>query len=103
MAKNYPVEQRERAVKMALDHLDEYRSMYAACVAIGPKVGVGVESLRWWVLQAQVDDTARPGVTSDEAQRIRQFEREVRDLKEANEILNAASIFFAREFGPRRR
>jgi transposase len=46
MAKQYPVEQRERAVKMVLDHLDEYRSVCAACVAIGPKVGVGAESLR---------------------------------------------------------
>ena len=50
-----PVEHRERAVKMVLDHLDEYRSVYAACQAIGAKVGVGVESLRRWVLQAQVD------------------------------------------------
>ena len=55
MSKHYPVEQRERAVKMVLDHLDEYRSVYAACRAIGPKVGVGAESLRRWVLQAQVD------------------------------------------------
>jgi hypothetical protein len=43
MSKHYPVEQRERAVKMVLDHLDEYRSVYAACQAIGPKVGVGAE------------------------------------------------------------
>ncbi len=73
MAKHYPVEQRERAVKMVLDHLDEYRSVYAAWVAIGPKVGVGVESLRRWVLQAQVDDSARPGITTTEQQRIRDF------------------------------
>jgi transposase len=103
MAKHYPVEQRERAVKMVLDHLDEYRSVYAACVAIGPKVGVGVESLRRWVLQAQVDDSARPGITTTEQHRIRDLEREVRELKEANEILKAASIFFARELDPRRR
>jgi transposase len=48
MSKHYPVEQRERAVKMVLDHLSEYRSVYAACQAIGPKVGVGAESLRRW-------------------------------------------------------
>jgi transposase-like protein len=59
MAKRYPVEQRERAVKMVLDDLDEYRSVYAACVAIRPKVGVGVESLRRWVLQARVDGAQR--------------------------------------------
>ena len=64
MAKHYPVEQRERAVKMVLDHLREYRSVYAACQPIGPKVGVGTESLRRWVLQAQVDAAQRHGVTS---------------------------------------
>jgi transposase len=87
MTKHYPVEQRERAVKMVLDHLDEYRSVYAACRAIGPKVGVGAESLRRWTLQAQVDASQRPGATSAEQQRIKELEREVRNLKEANEIL----------------
>lgn len=103
VAKHYPVEQRERAVKMVLDHLDEYRSVYAACVAVGPKVGVGVESLRRWVLQVQVDGAQRPGATSAEQQRIKDLERENRDLKEAKEILKSASIFFARELDPRRR
>jgi transposase len=103
MTKHYPVEQRERAVRMVLDHLDEYRSVYAACRAIGPKVGVGAESLRRWVLQAQVDASARPGATTAEQQRIKELERENRDLKEANEILKAASIFFARELDPRHR
>jgi transposase-like protein len=70
MAKHYPVEQRERAVKMVLDHLDEYRSVYAACQAIGPKVGVSAESLRRWSLQAQVDGAQRPGATSAEQQRF---------------------------------
>jgi transposase len=55
MSKRYPPELRARAVKMVLDHLDEYRSVYAACQAIGPKVGVGVESLRQWTVQAQID------------------------------------------------
>src|SRR3954471_9207605 len=55
MSKRYPPEQRARAVKMVLDHLAEYRSVYAACQAIGPKVGVGVESLRQWTVQAQID------------------------------------------------
>ena len=64
MAKHYPVEQRERAVKMVLDHVQEYRSVYAACQPIGPKVGVGTESLRRWVLRAQVDAAQRPGVTT---------------------------------------
>jgi transposase len=87
MSKHYPVEQRERAVKMVLDHLDEYRSVYAACHAVGPKVGVGAESLRRWVLQAQVDAWQSPGVTTAEQQRFKDLERENRDLKEDNEIL----------------
>jgi transposase len=95
MSKHYPVEQRERAVKMVLDHLDEYRSEYAACQAIGPKVGVGAESPRRWVLQAQVDAAQRPGVTSAEAQRIRDLEREVRDLKDANVILGVVDCLAA--------
>jgi transposase len=86
MTKHYTVEQRERAVKTVLDHLDEYRSVYAACQVIGPKVGVGCESLRRWVLQTQVDASQRPGATSAEQQRIKELEREVRDLKVANEI-----------------
>jgi transposase len=98
-----PSRARERAVKMVLDHVDEYRSVYAACQAIGPKVGVGAESLRRWVLQAQVDAEQRPGTTTAEQQRISDLERVVRDLKEANEILKAASIFFARELDPRHR
>ena len=103
MSKHYPVEQRERAVRMVLDHLDEYRSVYAACQAIGPKAGVGAESLRRWVLQAQVDASARPGVSSVEAERVKALERENRELRRANEILKAASIFFARELDPRHR
>ncbi|MBP2367487.1 transposase [Pseudonocardia parietis] len=101
MSKRYPPEQRARAVKMVLDHLDEYRSVYAPCQAIGPKVGVGVESLRQWTVQARIDAQQWP--TSAERQRIKDLEREVRDLKEANEILKAASIFFARELDPRHR
>jgi transposase len=103
MSKHYPVEQRERAVKMVLDHLNENRSVYAACQAISPKVGIGAESLRRLVLQAQVDAQQSPGVTTAEQQRIKELERENRDLKEANEILKAASIFFARELDPRHR
>jgi transposase len=64
---------------------------------------VGAESLRRWVLQAQVDANQRPGATTAEQQRIKELERENRDLKEANEILKAASIFFARELDPRHR
>jgi hypothetical protein len=64
MTKHYLVEQCERAVKVVLDHLDEYRSVYAAYQVIGPMVGVGVESLRRWTLQAQIDAHKRPGASS---------------------------------------
>jgi transposase-like protein len=65
MSKRYPPGQRARAVKMVLDRLDEYRSVYAACQAIGPKVGVGVESLRQWTVQAQIDAQQAPGPDLD--------------------------------------
>lgn len=103
MPKRHPAEQRERAVRMVLGHLDEYRSLYAVCQAIGPKLGIGPESLRNWTKQAQIDTSQLPGATSAEQQRIKELERENRDLKEANEILKSASIFFARELDPRRR
>jgi len=87
MTKHYPVEQRERAVKMVLDHLDEYGSVYAACQVIGPKVGVGYEWLRRWVLQAHVDANERPGATTAEQQRIKELEREVRSAERPPPLL----------------
>ena len=87
MSTHYPVEQRERAVKMVLDHLDEYRSVYAACQAIGPKVEVGAESLCRWTLQAQIAASQRPSATTAGQQRIRDLEHEVHDLREAVAIL----------------
>ena len=103
MPRRYPVEQRERATRMALDRLGEYPSAWAAAQALGPKLGVGAETLRKWILQAQVDAGHRQGPTSEELEEIRRLRAEVRDLKEANEILKAASIFFARELDPRHR
>ena len=103
MAKRYPTEQRERATRMALDRLGEYPSAWAAAQALGPKLGVGPETLRKWILQAQVDAGNRSGPTSEELEEIKQLKAEVRDLREANEILKAASIFFARELDPRHR
>ncbi|WP_141810543.1 IS3 family transposase [Nocardia bhagyanarayanae] len=93
MPKRYPIEQRERAVKMVLDRIDGYPSAYAACQALAPKLGIHAETLRVWVKQAQVDTGKASGVTSAEQARIKELEREVRDLKEANEILKAASNF----------
>ena len=103
MPKRYPLEQRERAIRMVLDRLDDYPSVWAAAQVLGPKLGVGPETLRVWVTQAQVDQGVRSGPTSEELAEIRSLKAEVRDLKEANEILKAASIFFARELDPRHR
>jgi len=103
MPKKYPSEQRERATRMIVDRLEEYPSVWAAAQALGPKLGVGAETLRKWAVQAQVDQGERHGPTSEELAEIKRLRVEVRDLKEANEILKAASIFFARELDPRHR
>ena len=68
---------------------------------VARQLGVGTESLRTWVRRAEIDDGQRPGTTTDQAARIAQLERENRELRRANEILKAASAFFARELDPR--
>ena len=101
--KKYPAEQRDRALRMAMDRLGEYPTPYACAKALGPKLGVGVETLWKWILQAEVDRGDRSGPTSEELEEIKRLKAEVRDLREASEILKAASIFFARELYPRSR
>ena len=91
----YPVEVRERAVRLVLDHQDEYDSQWAAINSIAEKVGCSPESLRKWLRQAERDSGKREGVTSDERARMKQLEREVRELRQANEILRKASAYFA--------
>ncbi len=77
--------------------------MTAASLAVGAQLGVSRETLRRWVAQAEIDDGARPGVTSAEAEEIRRLKAENKRLREANEILKAASIFFAGELDSRNR
>ena len=98
----YPVEVRERAVRLVLDHRGEYPSQWAAISSIAAKCGMTAETLRKWVRRAEVDAGARPGVTSDERRRLAELERENRELRRANEILKSAAAFFARELDPRR-
>jgi transposase len=80
---------------------DPQLSLHAAVTRIGPRVGIPPDTLRTWCRQAEVDAGKRPGVTTNDAVRIKDLEREVKELRRANEILLAASSFFARELDPR--
>lgn len=95
------MEMRERAVRLVLEHQGEYPSQWAAIGSIAAKCGMTPETLRKWVRRAEVDGGARPGLTTDERRRLAELERENRELRRANEILKAASAFFARELDPR--
>jgi transposase len=85
----------ERAVRLVLEAKDEYPSQWAAIESIAGKIGCTTETLRRWVRQAERDGGVREGATTDEQQRIKDLEREVRELRKANEILKVASAFFA--------
>ncbi len=80
---------------------DPSLSLNAAVRRIGPKVGVVSDTLRGWIRRTEIDAGVRPGTTTEDAATIRKLESEVRELKRANEILLAASSFFARELDPR--
>lgn len=101
--RKYPQELRERAMRLVQEARkeDPELSVNQAVIRIGQGVGVNPDTLRGWVKQAQIDAGERPGTTTDDASRIKQLEAEVRELKRANEILLAASSFFARELDPR--
>jgi transposase len=101
--KRYPAEVRERAVRLVVEHRREYPNEWAAICSIAQKCGMTAETLRKWVRQSEVDGGRRPGVSSEEAARIKELERENKELRRANEILKAASAFFARELDPQPR
>ena len=88
-------EVRERAVRMVQEHRGEYPSLWAAVESIAPKIGCVSQTLLDWIKRVEVDSGMREGVTSSEAQRIKELEREVKELRRANEILKVASAFFA--------
>ncbi len=91
----YSPEVRERAVRMVLDHQSEHGSQWQAILSIAGKFGCTPESLRRWVRQTEVDSGKRGGTTTDDRARINELEREVRELRRANEILRKASAYFA--------
>ncbi len=88
-------EVRERAVRMVEEHRGEYPSLWAAVESIAPKIGCVPQTLLEWVKRSEVDAGARPGVTTADAQRIKDLERENKELRRANDILRTASAFFA--------
>src|SRR6478672_6050140 len=91
----YAPEVRERAVRMVREHTGEHASQWAAIGSIAAKMGCTAETLRKWVRQAERDQGMRAGVTTQERERIAALEREVRELRQANEILRKASAYFA--------
>ena len=99
--RKYPDELRERAVKMVFEIRERDGKGHGELARVGRQLGVHPEALRSWVKQAEIDGGERPGITTGDSQRIADLEREVRELRRANEILKAASAYFARELDPR--
>ena len=94
----YPQELRQRAVRMVAEVRPNYETEYAAIKAVAAKLGIGTaETLRKWIRQAEIDAGERAGVSSEESAELRRLRRENAELRRANEILKAASAFFAAE------
>ena len=91
----YSQEVRERAVRMVIEHEGDYASQWEAIRSIAEKIGCSPESLRKWLRRTEVDSGSRAGVTSDERARMKDLEKENRELRRANEILRKASAYFA--------
>jgi transposase len=97
-SRKYPLELRQRAVRMVIEIRGDHESEWAAMGAVASMLGVGTpETVRKWVRRAEVDGGARPGVTSEESAELKRLKRENFELRRANEILKAASSFFAAE------
>lgn len=91
----FPAEVRERAVRLVFEQQPQHESQWAAICSIAEKMGCTAETLRKWVRQSEKDAGDRPGLTTSERDRLKDLEREVRELKRANEILRKASAYFA--------
>ena len=102
--RQYPPELKQRATRMVLESIDRGEGRQGLVTRIARQLDIGPESLRRWVIQAEIDRGGRAGTTSEEAERITELERENRELRRANEILKSASHFFAAELDrPQRR
>ena len=93
--KKFSPEVRERAVRMVREHRGEYPSLWAAIESIAPKIGCVPQTLNEWVKRDQIDTGVRDGISTSELQRLKELERENKELRKANEILKLASAFFA--------
>ena len=103
MPRKYDEQTRAKAVRLVLEHVQDYESEWAAIKAVSARLGMTAESLRRWVRQAQVDAGKASGVTSESAPEIRELKRKNAELEQTIEILKAATSFFVRESDPRRR
>jgi transposase len=99
--RKYPEALRERAVKMVFEVREREGKGGGEIARVAQQLGIHPEALRTWIRQAEIDGGTRPGATTEESRRIAELEREVRELRRANEILKAASAYFARELDPR--
>ena len=99
--RRYPPEIRERAVKLVFEHEHEYPSQWKAICSIAEKSDINRETLRQWVRRAETDTGRRPGLTTDERQRMKNLERENKELRRANDILKSAAAFFGAELDRR--
>ena len=103
MPSKYDPETRAKAVRLVLDHRDDYPSEWAAITAVSKRLGMTAETLRSWIRQQQVDEGTRDGVSSEAAAEIRTLKRRNAELEQTIEILKAATSFFVRESDPRSR
>jgi transposase len=103
MASKYDPETRAKAVRLVLEHRDDYPSEWAAITAVSKRLGMTAETLRSWIRQHQIDEGQRDGVSNEAAEQIRALKRRNAELEQTIEILKAATSFFVRESDPRNR